>query len=305
MLKREVWIEASSRETKVYYKGELIAQEPTVVALDSISGKIVAIGKAALEFIQSADQEQHYLVWPVHIAITDFHAFEGFLRALLNKNFSKEKVLGFLHPSFQMVFIIPSSDFTVDLRAWRDSGQHSGAAQVYFLKKSSLMMRGLGINPYTTAGCALVEVGSSMTEIYVMAKGRNFVNEQLPIGKNNFISSIQVNHKRTQNRSITEAAAEQLLEKDAAVLKWVDKYYAMIEENLWRVMDSLPTDVAQAVVTNGIFLYGVGATSIGIKNALTFEGKLALQVIADDHQVVAGQVRELNGKGFSSDIFTK
>ncbi|MDO6389598.1 rod shape-determining protein [Pontibacter sp. BT731] len=307
MLKREVWIEVCSRVTKVYSKGELIANEPTAVAIDGLSGRVEAFGDAALEFMQrlAANQVQYNLVWPVSTGITDFYAFEYFLRGLLNKSFDGNKLLGLLQRSYQMVFIVPSTVSSVDLRAWRDSGQHAGAAEVYFIHKPYLVMRGLGIDFYTTAGTALVEIGSSSTEIFVIANGKILANEQLAVGKNSFISSIQVDYKRTQNQSISVTAAERLLEQDAAVLKWVEKYYFIIEETLWRVLDTMPADTVQAIVAKGITLYGAGANSVGLKAALSFNGKLALQHVSDSDHVISREIGNLNGKGFPRDLFIR
>ena len=129
-LTQELAIDLGTANTLIIYNGKVVVDEPSIVALDVHSGKLVAIGQQARQMHEKTNPNIKTIRPLKDGVIADFNATELMLRGMIKK----VKTTGSLFaPSLRMVICIPSGSTNVEIRAVRDSAEHAGGREVYMI----------------------------------------------------------------------------------------------------------------------------------------------------------------------------
>ena len=129
-LTKEIAIDLGTANTLIIHNDKIVIDEPSIVALDSITGKLIAVGKEARQ-MQGKEPAGIRTVRPLRKGvIADFNAAELMIRGLVKKASSKSN---WFAPSLRMVVGIPSGSTEVEIRAVRDSAEHAGGREVYLI----------------------------------------------------------------------------------------------------------------------------------------------------------------------------
>ena len=129
-LTKEIAIDLGTANTVIIHNDKIVIDEPSIVALDRRTEKLIAVGKDA-QMMEGREHPGIRTVRPLRKGvIADFNAAELMIRGLIKKASTKSN---WFSPSLRMVVGIPSGSTEVEIRAVRDSSEHAGGRDVYML----------------------------------------------------------------------------------------------------------------------------------------------------------------------------
>lgn len=202
---RDLGVDLGTANTLVYVEGRgIVLNEPSVVAVDRQTGRVVAVGAEAHRMLGRT---------PGHIVaarplrggvIADFTATATLLKALLQRAMPHR--LG-LRP--RMVVCVPAGVTTVERRAVIEAGYEAGARKVYLVEEPVAAALGAGLDIQRPGGHLVVDVGGGTTDIAVLSLGGVVVGASVRVGGDAFDEAIVRHVKRRYNVLIGERTAEQ------------------------------------------------------------------------------------------------
>ena len=163
-LTQELAIDLGTANTLIIHNGKVVVDEPSIVALDVHTGKLVAIGTQARQMHEKTNPNIKTIRPLKDGVIADFNAAELMIRGLIKKASSKSN---WFSPSLRMVVGIPSGSTEVEIRAVRDSSEHAGGRDVYMLFEPMAAALGIGLDVEAPEGNMIVDIGGGTTEIAV------------------------------------------------------------------------------------------------------------------------------------------
>ncbi|HPY82830.1 MAG TPA: rod shape-determining protein, partial [Bacteroidales bacterium] len=129
-LSQEIAIDLGTANTIIIQNDKVIVDEPSIIAVDSHSGKLVAIGHEARQ-MQGKTHQNITVIRPMKDGvIADFNGAELMIRGMIKMLDKKNRMFA---PSLKVVVCIPSGCTEVELRAVNDSAENAGAREVYML----------------------------------------------------------------------------------------------------------------------------------------------------------------------------
>ena len=199
-LTQEIAIDLGTANTLIIWNDKVVVDEPSIVAKDIQTGKIVAIGKVA----QQMHGKTHKLIETIRPlkdgVIADFASAEHMIRGMI-KMINPGRTL--FQPSLRMVICIPSGITEVEKRAVRDSAEHAGAKEVYLIHEPMAAAIGIGIDVEEP-------MGSIVCDKSIRIAGDDFTND------------IEEYMRRQHNILVGERTAEQIKIEIGAALPEID-----------------------------------------------------------------------------------
>ena len=129
-LTQEIAIDLGTANTLIIHNDKVVVDEPSIVAIDRMTGKVIAVGKQAM-MMHGKTHENIKTIRPLKDGvIADFDAAEHMIRGMIKMINPKGALFT---PSLKMVICIPSGITEVEKRAVRDSAEHAGAKEVYLI----------------------------------------------------------------------------------------------------------------------------------------------------------------------------
>jgi rod shape-determining protein MreB len=161
----EIGIDLGTANTLVYSKNKGIAlNEPSVVAIDTVTKNILAVGHEAKEMIGKTP-EKIVAIRPLKDGvIADFDQTEKMLRHFIEKVNRRH---GIVHP--QVIVGIPSGVTEVERRAVIEATQSAGAKHAYLIEEPMAAAIGAGLPVEEPTGCMVVDIGGGTTEVAVIS----------------------------------------------------------------------------------------------------------------------------------------
>lgn len=308
---KEIAIDLGTANTVIIHNDKIVIDEPSIVALDKATDKLIAVGKEAQQ-MQGKENERIRTVRPLRKGvIADFNAAELMIRGLVKKASSKNN---WFAPSLRMVVGIPSGSTEVEIRAVRDSSEHAGGRDVYMIYEPMAAALGIGLDVTAPEGNMIVDIGGGTTEIAVISLGGIVSNKSIQIAGDDLTDDIQNHMRRAHNVKVGERTAELIKMNVGAALTELDnppedfivhgpnqmtalpmevpvsyqeichcieKSISKIEAAVLSALEQTPPELYADIVHNGIYLAGGGAMLRGLDKRLT--DKIGIKFhIADD-----------------------
>lgn len=155
-LTKEIAIDLGTANTIIIHNDKIVIDEPSIVALDRRTDKLIAVGKEA-QLMEGKEPETIRTVRPLRKGvIADFNAAELMIRGLVKKASSKSN---WFSPSLRMVVGIPSGSTEVEIRAVRDSSEHANGRDVYMIYEPMAAALGIGLDVAAAEGNMIVDIG--------------------------------------------------------------------------------------------------------------------------------------------------
>ena len=149
-LTQEIAIDLGTANTIIIHNDKVVVDEPSIVAIDQATGKLIAIGERARQ-MHGKTHENIKTIRPLRDGvIADFHAAELMIRGMIKMINSKNN---WITPSLRMVVCIPSGSTEVEVRAVRDSSEHAGGRDVYMIYEPMAAAIGIGLDVEAPEGC--------------------------------------------------------------------------------------------------------------------------------------------------------
>jgi rod shape-determining protein MreB len=204
---QELAIDLGTANTIIIHNDKVVVNEPSIVAIDQHTGKLIAIGEKARQ-MHGKTHEDIKTIRPLRDGvIADFQAAELMIRGMIKMINTKRKLFT---PSLKMGVCIPSGSTEVERRAVRDSAEHAGGRDVYMIFEPMAAAIGIGLDVEAPEGCMVVDIGGGTTEIAVIALGGIVCNQSIRVAGDGFTSDIQTYMRHQHNIKIGERTAEEI-----------------------------------------------------------------------------------------------
>ncbi len=316
-LTQEIAMDLGTANTIIIHNDKIVVDEPSIVAIDKNTGKLLAIGETARQ-MHGKTHDNIKTIRPLRDGIiADFNAAELMIRAMI-KMINKSP--RFFSPSLKMVVCIPSGSTEVEIRAVRDSSEHAGGRDVYMIYEPMAAAIGIGLDVEAPEGCMVVDIGGGTSEIAVIALGGIVCNKSIRIAGDGFTTEIQAYMHHQHNIKIGERTAEDIKIMVGAALPDIenppadfivrgpnimtalpieipisyqeiayclDKSLSKIEAALLSVLEQTPPELYADIVNKGIYMAGGGSLLRGLDKRLTDKINIKFNVVEDPLHVVA------------------
>lgn len=311
-LTQDVAIDLGTANTVIIHNGKIVVNAPSIVALDTRTEKLVAVGHKA-QHMEGKTPDGIRTVRPLRDGvIADFNAAELMIRGLIKMAFQNRHHI--FTPQLRMVVGIPSGSTEVEIRAVRDSSEHAGGRDVYMLYEPMAAAIGIGIDVLAPEGNMVVDIGGGSSEIAVISLGGLVTNNSIRVAGNDLTHDIMDYMRRQHNIRIGLPTAEQIKINVGSALTVLDnppedyivrgpnhmtalpmevpvsyqevahcieKSIAKIEAAVLTGLEQTPPELYSDIVRNGIYLTGGGALLRGLDKRL--QDKIGIQFhVAED-----------------------
>jgi rod shape-determining protein MreB len=205
-LGRDMAVDLGTANTLVYIRGRGIAlNEPSVVALNTDTGKIVAVGVQAKRMI-GRTPGNIVAVRPLKDGvIADFDVTERMLRYFIQKVHRRRHLA-----KPRLVVAVPSGITGVEQSAVKEAGHQAGARRVYIIEEPMAAAIGAGLPVYEPTGNMVVDVGGGTTEVAVISLGGIVTSQSIRVGGDEMDQAIIAFAKKEYSLMLGERTAEEI-----------------------------------------------------------------------------------------------
>ena len=303
---KEIAMDLGTANTIIISDGKIVVDEPSVVALDRRTERMIAVGGKAKMMYEKTNPEIRTIRPLRDGVIANFNACEQMMRGLIKMIHSGSRLFT---PSLKMVIGVPSGSTEVELRAVRDSAEHAGGREVYLIYEPMAAAIGIGLDVLAPEGNMIVDIGGGSTEIAVISLGGIVADKSLRVAGDELTSDIQEYMSRQHNVKVSERMAERIkIHVGAALtdlgdeapddyvvhgpnritaLPCLEKTVAKIETAILQALEETPPELYADIVHNGIYLAGGGAMLKGLARRLTDKINIPFHVADDPLHCVA------------------
>ncbi len=313
-------MDLGTANTIIIKNDKIVVDQPSVVALDRRSNKMIAVGEKAKMMHEKAHDGIRTVRPLKDGVIADFTACESMMRGLIKMAFPGKSLFT---PSLRMVIGVPSGSTEVELRAVRDSAEHADGRDVYLIFEPMASAIGMGIDVQAPEGNMVVDIGGGSTEIAIISLGGIVSNNSIRVAGDELTADIQEYMARQHNVKVSERMAERIkinvgsaltdLGEDGPenylvhgpnritampmevpvcyqeIANCIDKTVAKIESAIMSALEQTPPELYADIVKNGIHLSGGGALLRGLAQRLTNKINIQFHVAQDPlHSVARG-----------------
>lgn len=315
-LSHDIGIDLGTANTLVYVKGKgIVINEPSVVALNKKTGRILAIGKEAKKMVGRT---------PAHIVATrplvdgvvsDFEVTEQMLKYFIEK--VHQKTFAFI-PRPRVVIGVPSGVTEVEKKAVVDAATSAGAREAYLIEEPMAAAIGVRLPVQEAAGNMIVDIGGGTTEVAVISLGGIVASRSLRIAgdelNENIIQysrdefNLFLGEKTAEDIKIAIGSAYQLDEalemnmrgrdlvtglpkevviNDTQVRKALSRSVKILVDNIKATIEETPPELVADIMSRGIVLVGGGAMLRGLDKLINEQTKMPVKVADDPLTAVA------------------
>ncbi len=304
ILSKAIGIDLGTANTLIYVKGKgIIVREPSVVAIDKYTGKVLAVGNEANEMI-GRTPENIVAVRPMKDGvIADFDITQAMIRT-----FIKEANVGGIF-KLRVVVCIPSGITEVERRAVDEAVIQAGAKEAVLIEEPMAAAMGAGLPVYEAVGSMVVDIGGGTTEVAVISLGGIVASKSVRIAGDALDGAIVNYLKKEESINIGDRMAEEIKMKIASaypsdteetcevrgrdVTTGLPKTIVVTEEQIRNaisenvdemieaikyVLENTPPELAADIMEQGITLTGGGALIKGISRLVTERTKIPTHV---------------------------
>ena len=317
---QELAMDLGTANTIITCNDKMVVDEPSVIALDARSEKVLAVGRQAREMYEKTNPNIRTIRPLREGVIADFYAAEQMMRGLIKMASGRKR---WFAPSLRMVIGIPSGSTEVEIRAVRDSAEHAGGREVYMVFEPMAAAIGVGMDVLAPEGNMIVDIGGGSTEIAVISLGGIVSNNSIRTAGDDLTADIQEYMSRQHNVKVSERMAERIkihvgsalteLGDDAPedfivhgpnritalpmevpvcyqeIAHCLDKTIAKIENAVLSALENTPPELYADIVKNGIYLSGGGALLRGLDKRLQEKINIPFHIAEDPlHSVAIG-----------------
>ncbi|MGB9905375.1 MAG: rod shape-determining protein, partial [Desulfotomaculales bacterium] len=302
----DIGVDLGTANVLVFVKGKgIVLNEPSVVAINKESGKIIAVGKEARRMLGRTPGNITAIRPLQDGVIADYEVTERMLRYFIFKVCGRKL---FFRP--RIMICIPAKVTNVEERAVLQAALQAGAGQAYVIEEPLAAAIGAGLNISEPRGKMVVDIGGGTTDIAVLSLGGIVCSSSLRVGGDKFDEAIARYVRKKFNLVIGERSAEELkisagtaypgvtAEKTVEVrgrdaltglprsvnISSQDIYEAILEPleavigAVKEVLERTPPELASDVAERGVVLTGGGALLQGIDLALSEETGIPVHV---------------------------
>jgi rod shape-determining protein MreB and related proteins len=311
---RDMAVDLGTANTLVYVRGRgIVLNEPSVVAINTKTGAILAVGQEAKQMIGRT---------PSHIVairplkdgvIADFDVTEKMLRYFIQKVHKRSFLV-----KPRVVVCVPSGITGVEQRAVEEATISAGARSAFIIEEPMAAAIGAGLPVHEPTGNMVVDIGGGTTEVAVVSLGGIVTSQSIRIGGDELDDSIVSYVKKEYSLMLGERTAEEIKMAIASAFPYPEEQQAeirgrdlvtglpktivvaaeeirrAIEEPVNAIVDAVkntldktPPELASDIMDKGIVLAGGGSMLKGLDERLKHETGMPIHVAGDPLYAVA------------------
>jgi len=314
MLGKDIGIDLGTANVLIYVKGRgVVLDEPSVVAIDSQTKKVLAVGNEAYLMV-GRTPGNIVAIRPLRDGvIADFDITEAMLKHFISKIGVKNL---FARP--RILICCPTNITSVEQKAIREAAQRSGAKSVYLEEEPKIAAVGAGMDIFMPSGNMVVDIGGGTTDVAVLSMGDIVTASSIKIAGDKFDIDIMRYIKQKYKLMIGERTSEDIKKtigtvfpngrQDEMDIRGRDLVSGLpqtitirshevqeaLEESISHiilasksVLERTPPELSADIIDKGVMLTGGGALLHGLDKLLAEELKVPVLVSEDPMQCVA------------------
>ncbi|WP_163969525.1 rod shape-determining protein [Oceanobacillus halotolerans] len=314
MFSRDIGIDLGTANVLIHVRGKgIVLNEPSVVALDKNTGKVLEVGEEARRMVGRTPGNIEAIRPLKDGVIADFDITEAMLKHFINKI----NVRGFLSKP-RMLICCPTNITKVEQKAIKEAAEKSGGKKVYLEEEPKVAAIGAGMEIYQPSGNMVVDIGGGTTDVAVLSMGDIVTAESIKMAGDKFDVEILQYIKKKYKLLIGERTAEDIKINVATVFpdsrkeqldirgrdmvsglpRTITVYSDEIEQALREpvslitqgaktVLERTPPELSADIIDRGVILTGGGALIHGIDQLLAEELKVPVFLAEDPMDCVA------------------
>lgn len=202
----DIGIDLGTANTLVFVRGKgIVLAEPSVVAVDSGTNEVLAVGHKAKAMLGKTPRKIHAVRPMKDGVIADFEVAEGMLKALIQRVTPSRSLF---RP--KILIAVPSGITGVEKRAVEDSALHAGAQEVILIEEPIAAAIGVDLPVHEPSANMIIDIGGGTTEIAIISLGDIVESRSLRIAGDEFDECIINYMRRTYNLMIGPRTAEEI-----------------------------------------------------------------------------------------------
>ena len=314
---KDIGIDLGTANALVYVRGKgIVINEPSIVAVNQKTGKILAIGKEARTMVGRTPGYITVSRPLINGVVSDFEVTEQMLKYFIDKVHRE----GFtLLPRPRVVIGIPSGVTEVEKRAVEDATYNAGAREVYLIEEPMAAAIGARLPVHEAVANVIVDMGGGTTEVAVISMGGVIASRSLRVAGDKLNEDIVMYLREERNLLVGEATAENLKltlgsaylseedEEDGLVrgrdlVSGLPKEISITPEEIRGPMqrsvksivlavkntiEEPPPELTADLINRYIYLAGGGALLKGLDKMIAHETKLFVKIVDDPLTAVA------------------
>lgn len=308
----DIGIDLGTASVLIYVKGKgVVLREPSVVAINSKTGKVLAVGESASLMLGRTPGIVDAIRPLRDGVISDFKVTEVMLKAFISR-VCRGLRAKYFKPT--IVVCVPSVITPVEQKAVEDACKHAGAKDVFLIREPIAAAIGAGIDIAKACGSMIVDIGGGTSDIAVISLCQPVVDYSLKIAGDRFDEAIVKHVRRKHNILIGDRTAEELkinigcayprdeeltMEvrgrnlitglpatisvSSTEMLEALEEPVSQIFEAVHSVLERTPPELLADISQRGIVLTGGGALLYGLDRMLST--KIGIDVVVADDAV--------------------
>ena len=298
MLSKDIGIDLGTANVLIHLKGKgVVLNEPSVVALDKKTHKVLAVGEEARQMVGRTPGNIVAIRPMKDGVIADFDITEAMLEYFIGKldvrsMFSKPRVL----------ICCPTNITNVEQKAIREAAEKAGGRTVFLEEEPKVAAIGAGMNIFEPSGNMVIDIGGGTTDVAVLSMGDIVTSESIKVAGDTFDSNILQYVKKEYKLLIGERTSEAIKVeigtvypngrsevmdirgrdlvnglprtvqiRSEEVQEALRESIAVIVQGAKNVLEKTPPELSADIIDRGIMLTGGGALLHGLDTLLTEE----------------------------------
>ncbi len=315
LFSNDLAIDLGTANTLINARGEgIVLREPSVVALNSQTNEVMAVGMEAKQMLGRAPGSIIAIRPMKDGVIAHFEVTEKMIRHFIQKVHNNRKTL--VRP--RVVIAVPSGITQVEKRAVRDSAESAGAREVFLIDEPMAAAIGVGLPVQDPTGNMIIDIGGGTTEVAIISMSGIVYSKSIRIAGDEMDEAIVNYIKRKYNLLIGERTAEEVkinigsaypMEKpmtmevkgrdlvagipktlqisDEEVREALTETFGTIVEAVKIALERTPPELAADIVDKGVVVAGGGSLIKGLDILLKEATGLPITLAEDPLSAVA------------------
>ena len=301
MFAKDIGIDLGTANVLIHVKGKgIVLNEPSVVAIDKKSNKVLAVGEEARQMVGRTPGNIIAIRPLKDGVIADFDVTEAMLRHFINKL----NVKGFLSKP-RILICCPTNITSVEQKAIRQAAEKSGGKKVFLEEEPKVSAIGAGMDIFQPSGNMVVDIGGGTTDVAVLSMGDIVTSQSINVAGDTLDNDITQYIKSQYKLLIGERTAENIKMNIGTVFpggrneqmdirgrdmvsglprtitiqsdeigRTLKESVSMIVQAAKSVLEQTPPELSADIIDRGVFLTGGGALLNGIDQLLAEELKV-------------------------------
>lgn len=314
MFSKDIGVDLGTANVLVHVKGKgIVLNEPSVVAIESQTKKVVAVGEEARQML-GRTPGNIVAIRPLREGvIADFDVTEMMLRHFINKTVGKGVLI---RP--RIVICVPAGITSVEQKAVREAAERTGAREVFIIEEPRAAAIGAGLDIFQPSGSMVVDIGGGTTDVAVLSLGDVVTASSIRVAGDKFDEAIIRYVKKQHNLLIGERTAEEIKISIGSVYRdsrnerldirgrdmvtglpktievTSEEVRVALEETVAQiiaaarsVLERTPPELAADIYSKGVVLTGGGALLHGLDKLMMDELLIPVHIAEDPMTCVA------------------